>query len=37
MAKRMRRSVDRRKFKRDASKVSKINYARTMMRGGVRL
>lgn len=37
MARRMKKSIDRRKFRRDASKVSKINYARTMMRGGVRL
>lgn len=37
MAKRMPRGLDRKKFRRQASKVSKINYARTMMRGGVRL
>lgn len=37
MARRMKRSVDRRKFRRDAGKVSSINFARTMMRGGQRL
>lgn len=37
MRKIMRKRTDRRHFRRDAGKVQKINYARTLMRGGQRL